>query len=117
MFKTYLYIVFCQRLKIEKNYFLSHFGHYLISACREILLVLVRCVTYAGLTIFTSVCIRWYGRQLITIPSLSATVPSKKQISGIGACSLIGVASSINCLSVRFGLSCFFSKLSNDYLS
>src|SRR6218665_3276056 len=35
MFKTYLYIVFCQKLKIGKNYFLSHFGHYLISACRD----------------------------------------------------------------------------------
>src|SRR6218665_3093956 len=45
MFKTYLYIVFCQKLKIEKKYFLSHFGHYLISACREIRLVLVRWVT------------------------------------------------------------------------
>src|SRR6218665_1411233 len=55
---------------------------------------------YAGLTIFASVCIRWYGRQLITITSLSATVPSKKQLSGFGACSLIGVASSSNCLSV-----------------
>src|SRR6218665_1403122 len=46
MFKTYLYIVFCQKLKIGKNYLLSHFGHYLISACREIRLVLVRWVTY-----------------------------------------------------------------------
>jgi len=46
MFKTYLYIIFCQKLKIGKNYFLSHFGHYLINACREIRLVLVRWVTY-----------------------------------------------------------------------
>src|SRR6218665_685527 len=51
------------------------------------------------------------------LTSLSATVPSKKQISGIGECSLIGVASSSNCLSVCFALSCFFSKLSNDSLS
>ena len=46
MFKTYLYIVFCQKLRIGKNYLLSHFGQYLISACREIRLVLVRWVTY-----------------------------------------------------------------------
>jgi len=41
-----------------------------------------------------SVCISWYmyGRQLITI--ISDLVPSKKQISGIGATSLIGGASS-----------------------
>src|SRR6218665_426944 len=42
------------------------------------------------------------------LTSLSATVPSKKQISGIGACSLIGVTSINNCLSVCFALSCFF---------
>src|SRR6218665_4043459 len=41
-----------------------------------------------------SVCISWYiyGRQLITI--ISDLVPSKKQISGIGATRLIGGASS-----------------------
>src|SRR6218665_2384032 len=52
---------------------------------------------YDGLTTFscmvsvqypsTSVCIIWYGRKLITI--ISHLVPSKKQISGIGATSLI----------------------------
>src|SRR6218665_1789698 len=44
--------------------------------------------SYAGLTIFSSVCISWYGRQLITI--ISDLVISKKQISRIGAGSLIG---------------------------
>jgi len=42
----------------------------------------------AGLTIFTSVCISWYGKQLITITS--DLVSSNKQISRIGTCSLIG---------------------------
>src|SRR6218665_544294 len=41
---------------------------------------------------FHSVYISWYGKQLITI--ISDLVPSKKQISGIGATSLIGGASS-----------------------
>jgi len=36
---------------------------------------------YAGLAIFTLVCISWYRRQLITI--ISNLVPSKKQISRI----------------------------------
>src|SRR6218665_3936804 len=35
--------------------------------------------SYAGLTIFSSVCISWYGRQLITI--ISDLVPSNKQTS------------------------------------
>src|SRR6218665_1222144 len=67
--------------------------------------------SYAGFTIFTYVCISWYGRQLITI--ISHLVPSKKHISNIGACSLICDASSsiIVCLSVCFGLSCFFPPL------
>ena len=30
--KKYLYIVSCHKMKIAKNYFLLHFGHYLISA-------------------------------------------------------------------------------------
>src|SRR6218665_3582177 len=53
--------------------------------------------SYAGFTMFTYVCISWYGRQLITI--ISHLVPSKKQISLIGAYSLICGASSSNCLS------------------
>src|SRR6218665_1731331 len=36
MFKTYLCIIFCQKLKIGENHFLSHLGHYLISACCDI---------------------------------------------------------------------------------
>src|SRR6218665_2990222 len=67
--------------------------------------------SYAGLTIFSSVCISWYGRQLITI--ISDLVPSKKQISRIGACSLIGCCQQqlSVCLSVCLGLCCFSSKL------
>src|SRR6218665_3761785 len=69
--------------------------------------------SYAGLAIFSSVCISWYGRQLITI--ISDLVPSKKQISRIGACSLIGGHQQqlSVCLSVCLGLCCFFSKLFN----
>src|SRR6218665_492800 len=66
---------------------------------------------YAVLTFFsfrdsvqypsTSVSISWHGRQLITVLyHLSFSIPSKKQISGIGTTSLIGGASSSNCLSV-----------------
>src|SRR6218665_2956023 len=54
-----------------------------------------------------SVCIRWYGRQLIT--TISHLVPSKKQISGIGATSRIGDASSSNFLSVSVCLFLFLS--------
>jgi len=63
---------------------------------------------YAGLTIFSlrasvqypssSVCISWLGRQLINI--ISDLVLSKKQISGIGATSLIDGDNSSNYLSV-----------------
>src|SRR6218665_898805 len=56
--------------------------------CRARLGVVFLRGSYAGLTIFSSVCISWYGRQLITI--ISDLVPSKKQISRIGAFSLIG---------------------------
>ena len=43
----YIYISFSvKKWKLEKNYFLSHFGHYLISACCFICLVLVICVTF-----------------------------------------------------------------------
>jgi len=65
-------------------------------------------VSYDGLTIFsfrvsiaypsTYICVSWYGRQLITI--ISDLVPSKKEISGIGASSVIGGASSSNCRPV-----------------
>lgn len=41
----YLHIIFCQKLKIGKLTF-SHFGHFLISSCCGILMVLVRWVTY-----------------------------------------------------------------------
>jgi len=54
----------------------------------------------------TSVCISWHGRKLITI--ISRLVPSKKQISCIGATSLIGRASSSNCLSVCLSRSVLF---------
>src|SRR6218665_3853041 len=56
--------------------------------------------------IFTSVCISWYGRQLITI--ISDLVPSKKQISRIGACSLVGGTSSSNCVSACLSRSVLF---------
>src|SRR6218665_1656992 len=56
--------------------------------------------------IFTLVCISWYGRRLITI--ISDLVPSKKQISRIGACSLIGGASNSNCLSACLSRSVLF---------
>src|SRR6218665_2182859 len=70
--------------------------------------------SYGGLKVFTSVCISWYGRQLITI--ISDLVPSKKQISRIGACSLIGRASSnTNCLSVWICVVSFLN-FSNDSL-
>src|SRR6218665_1052616 len=70
--------------------------------------------SYGGLKVFTSVCISWYGRQLIII--ISDLVPSKKQISRIGACSLIGRASSnTNCLSVWICVVSFLN-FSNDSL-
>jgi len=46
MLKTYLFIVFCQKMKIGKKYFLSHFGHYLISAFCDIQLISVCDATY-----------------------------------------------------------------------
>src|SRR6218665_828008 len=55
---------------------------------------------------FTYVCISWYGRQLITI--IPHLVPLKKQISRMGACSLICSASSSNCLSVCLSGSVLF---------
>jgi len=61
--------------------------------------------------LFRSVWISWYGKQLITI--ISDLVPSKKQLSGIGATSLIGGASNTNCLSVCLSVSvCLFLFLS-----
>src|SRR6218665_3170461 len=68
---------------------------------------------YAGLTIFTSGCVICYGRQLMTI--ISDLVPSKNQISRIGACSLIGRASRSNCLSVSV-CPVSFLNFSNDSL-
>src|SRR6218665_270064 len=62
----------------------------------------------------TSVCISWYGRQLLTI--ISHLVPSKKQISGVGATSLIDGSSSSNCLTVCLSWSVSFLKFSNDSL-
>ena len=42
----YIYISFSdKKMEIGRNYFLSHFGHYVISACCYIFLVLVRLVT------------------------------------------------------------------------
>src|SRR6218665_3628033 len=58
--------------------------------------------------IFTSVCVSWYGRQLITI--ISDLVPSKKEISPIGGMQP-NRRSQQQQLSVCLNLCCFFFKL------
>ena len=58
-------------MKIEKKYFLSHFGHYLIRACCDICLVLVKWVTYVH-----SVCLLF--RLLFSLCSAAEMADSRR---------------------------------------